>query len=258
MTEKIVLVTGGFDPIHSGHIAYFDEAKKLGDKLIVGVNSDQWLEKKKGSPFLPIDERLNIVSSLSVVDKVIEFEDDEHNSASNAIQKVVDMFPDNIIIFANGGDRTSTNIPEMKKYKDNQNIIFEFGVGGDFKKNSSSWILKNWKGSKEFRPWGWYRVIDDSTDHKIKEIQVNSKSRLSYQSHAKRSEVWTVINGEAHVIINDVSHTLNLNDSILIPAGSKHRLENKTDKELNIIEIQTGSYFGEDDIIRYEDDYNRV
>ena len=193
MKEKIVLVTGGFDPIHSGHIAYFDEAKKLGDKLIVGVNSDQWLEKKKGSPFLPIDERLNIVSSLSVVDKVIEFEDDEHNSASNAIQKVVDMFPDNIIIFANGGDRTSTNIPEMKKYKDNQNIIFEFGVGGDFKMNSSSWILKNWKGSKEFRPWGWYRVIDDSTDHKIKEIQVNSKSRLSYQSHAKRSEVWTVI-----------------------------------------------------------------
>ena len=126
MKEKIVLVTGGFDPIHSGHIAYFDEAKKLGTKLIVGVNSDQWLEKKKGSPFLPIDERLNIVSSLSVVDKVIEFEDDEHNSASNAIQKVVDMFPDNIIIFANGGDRTSINIPEMKKYNDNQNIIFEF------------------------------------------------------------------------------------------------------------------------------------
>ena len=140
MKEKIVLVTGGFDPIHSGHIAYFDEAKKLGTKLIVGVNSDQWLEKKKGSPFLPIDERLNIVSSLSVVDKVIEFEDDEHNSASNAIQKVVDMFPDNIIIFANGGDRTSTNIPEMKMYRHNQNIIYEFEVGGDFKKNSSSWI----------------------------------------------------------------------------------------------------------------------
>ena len=119
MKEKIVLVTGGFDPIHSGHIAYFDEAKKLGDKLIVGVNSDQWLEKKKGSPFLPISERLNIVSSLSVVDKVIEFEDDEHNSASNAIQKAVDMFPDNIIIFANGGDRSLEEIPEtavMKKY----------------------------------------------------------------------------------------------------------------------------------------------
>ena len=61
MKEKIVLVTGGFDPIHSGHIAYFDEAKKLGDKLIVGVNSDQWLEKKKVRPFITIDERLNIV-----------------------------------------------------------------------------------------------------------------------------------------------------------------------------------------------------
>ena len=77
MSEIIVLVTGGFDPIHSGHIAYLKDAKKLGDKLIVGVNSDQWLTQKKGSPFLPIEERIEIVSNLSVVDKAIEFNDDE-------------------------------------------------------------------------------------------------------------------------------------------------------------------------------------
>ena len=81
MSEVIVLVTGGFDPIHSGHIAYLKDAKKLGDKLIVGVNSDQWLIQKKGSPFLPIEERIEIVSNLSVVDKAIEFTDDELNSA---------------------------------------------------------------------------------------------------------------------------------------------------------------------------------
>ena len=162
MSEVIVLVTGGFDPIHSGHIAYLKDAKKLGDKLIVGVNSDQWLVQKKGSPFLPIEERIEIVSNLSVVDKAIEFTDDELNSASGAIQKVIDQYPDNKIIFANGGDRTSDNIPEMEKFKNNKNVEFKFGVGGDFKKNSSSWILKNWQGPLEYRPWGWFRVIDDS------------------------------------------------------------------------------------------------
>jgi cytidyltransferase-like protein len=257
MSEVIVLVTGGFDPIHSGHIAYLKDAKKLGDKLIVGVNSDQWLVQKKGSPFLPIEERIEIVSNLSVVDKAIEFTDDELNSASGAIQKVIDQYPDNKIIFANGGDRTSDNIPEMEKFKNNKNVEFKFGVGGDFKKNSSSWILKNWNGTKEMRPWGWFRVIDDSDDHKVKEIQVNPKSRLSLQSHSKRSEVWTVIKGEALVTIDSETFLLKKNESAFIPAESTHRLENQLEKPLSIIEIQTGSYFGEDDIKRYEDDYNR-
>ena len=84
MTKTIILVTGGFDPIHSGHITYFMEAKKLGNKLIVGVNSDNWLIQKKGSAFLPIQERIEIVSNLAVVDAAIEFEDDEYQSAPNA------------------------------------------------------------------------------------------------------------------------------------------------------------------------------
>ena len=145
----------------------------------------------------------------------------------------------------------------MEKFKNNKNVQFEFGVGGDFKKNSSSWILKNWQGPLEYRPWGWFRVIDDSDDHKIKELQVNPNSRLSYQSHAKRSEVWTVIKGDATVLIDDSEHHLKVNNSVFIPVGSKHRLENNTDTPLNIIEVQTGTYFGEDDIIRYEDDYDR-
>ena len=258
MVETIVLVTGGFDPIHSGHIAYFKSAKKLGDKLIVGLNSDKWLVQKKGSAFLPINERIEIVSNLSVVDETIEFEDDEYNSASNAITAVVEKYPSHKIIFANGGDRNAENIPEMKIHGENPNIHFEFSVGGNFKKNSSSWILTNWHGPKEQRPWGWYRIIDDSEDHKVKEIQVNSKSRLSLQSHSKRSEVWVVIKGEATVTVDENVSTLKVNDSVYIPTGSKHRLENKLNEPLHIIEIQTGSYFGEDDIQRYEDDYSRA
>ena len=93
MVETIVLVTGGFDPLHSGHIAYFKSAKKLGDKLIVGLNSDKWLVQKKGSAFLPLNERIAIVSSLLVVDETIEFEDDESSSAVNAITAVVEKYP---------------------------------------------------------------------------------------------------------------------------------------------------------------------
>ena len=126
------------------------------------------------------------------------------------------------------------------------------------KKNSSSWILKNWHGPKEYRPWGWYRVIDDSEDHKVKEIQVNSRSRLSLQSHSKRSEVWVVIKGEASVTIDDKNINLKVSESIYIPIGSKHRLENKLNDPLHVIEVQTGIYFGEDDIQRYEDDYDRI
>ena len=112
---KIVLVTGGFDPLHSGHIAYFNEAKKLGDQLIVGVNSDAWLTRKKGKPFMPVWEREAIIRELKVVDRVVFFDDDydADGSAKNFIKETLEIFPDDEIIFANGGDRTSTNIPEI-------------------------------------------------------------------------------------------------------------------------------------------------
>lgn len=141
MNKKIVLVTGGFDPLHSGHIAYFNAAKSLGDFLVVGINSDEWLTRKKGKPFLSYEERATVISHLRMVDLIVKFTD-EDNSSIDAIRKTRKMFPNNIIIFANGGDRKKDNIPEMS-YSD-KNLIFEFGVGGEDKKNSSSWILKEW------------------------------------------------------------------------------------------------------------------
>ena len=142
MAKKIVLVTGGFDPVHSGHVAYIRAARKLGDALIVGVNSDSWLVRKKGEPFMPLDERGAIVEEFKSVDAVIVF-DDGDGTAIDAINQVLEAYPEDEIIFANGGDRTLDNIPEM--VVESERLHFVFGVGGEDKKNSSSWILKDYK-----------------------------------------------------------------------------------------------------------------
>ena len=140
--RTIVVVTGGFDPLHSGHIEYFKAARKLGDALIVGINSDEWLKRKKGKPFMPADERRAVLEELKSVDAVIEF-DDEDGTAIDAIKWILATNPGDKVIFANGGDRTLDNIPEM--VVQSERLEFVFGVGGKDKKNSSSWILQEWK-----------------------------------------------------------------------------------------------------------------
>jgi len=109
----------------------------------------------------------------------------------------------------------------------------------------------------EKRPWGSFFVIQESTSYKIKRIEVNSGQRLSYQYHNKRSEVWVIIQGNGVVTLNDVERKYSAGDTILIPQGMKHRIENKGAETTVFIEVQTGSYFGEDDIVRLDDDYNR-
>ena len=139
---KIIIVSGGFDPLHSGHIAHFKAAKELGDLLIVGLNSDAWLSRKKGKPFMPIDERLCIIRELKCVDLALKFNDDD-NSSRDLIKKILELY-ECPVVFANGGDRTKDNIPELETFIDNPRVSFEFGVGGEEKKNSSSWILSNY------------------------------------------------------------------------------------------------------------------
>jgi len=137
---KIAVVSGGFDPIHSGHIAYISEAKENADYLIVALNSDHWLSQKKGKPFMEFSERKQILESIKYVDEVIDF-DDTDGSCIKALEKIKATYLDASIFFCNGGDRSEDNIPE----KDVKGIKFMFGVGGTNKKNSSSWILKNWQ-----------------------------------------------------------------------------------------------------------------
>jgi len=139
--STVTIVTGGFDPLHSGHIAYFKAAKELGNPLCVGVNSDEWLTRKKGKPFMTIDERMSIIKELKCVDIAIEFIDKD-NSACDAIGTALEVY-DNVL-FCNGGDRGSANTPEYQRYRNDKRVEFKWGVGGTDKKNSSSWILKKW------------------------------------------------------------------------------------------------------------------
>ena len=109
------------------------------------------------------------------------------------------------------------------------------------------------------RPWGTYLVLDDvEADHKVKRIVVNPHKRLSYQSHAKRSEHWFVVSGTAKVTLDGVDHLVGPGQAIDIPVGTAHRCENPGESPLTFIEVQFGTYFGEDDIVRYEDDYGRA
>ena len=248
---KIVVATGGFDPIHSGHIAYLEAAAKLGDILIVGINSDAWLTRKKGYPFMPVGERVAIVRALKCVDHTVLF-DDSDGSAIEAINNARLLYPDCQIIFSNGGDRTIHNIPEQTAFKDDPTVEFAFGVGGDFKMNSSSWILQEWKAPKNTRPWGYYRVLHEVPGMKVKELTVEPGKSLSMQKHKYRAEFWIVSEGIASLkrLGQEGFTVLQPHHQNTIYPEQWHQLINQTDKPVKIVEIQYGSKCDEDDIER--------
>ena len=139
--KKLSLVTGGFDPIHSGHISYFTRAKDFSDYLVVGINTEEWLTRKKGQYFQSWVERAEIIRHLNMVDAVISY-DDSDDSSCEGIAKWLEIAE--TVVFCNGGDRGKDNTPETIKYKDNPRVQFEYGIGGEDKRNSSSWILKGY------------------------------------------------------------------------------------------------------------------
>jgi len=135
-TKKTIMVSGGFDPIHIGHLKMFEEAKKLGDRLVVVLNCDKWLIRKKGKNFMNQEERAAIIRGFRCVDEVFILETDR-NDVGEAIEKIHPQ------IFANGGDRKSeSDIPETEICK-KLNVEMKFNIGGD-KIQSSSELLKNY------------------------------------------------------------------------------------------------------------------
>jgi D-beta-D-heptose 7-phosphate kinase/D-beta-D-heptose 1-phosphate adenosyltransferase len=253
--NKVVLVTGGFDPLHSGHIAYFKAARELGDHLVVGVNSDEWLIRKKGRPFMPFEERAAIIKELACVDEVIGFTDID-DTALNAIGQVLQTKGSSWkVVFANGGDRTNKTTPEYTTFGKHQDVEFAWKVGGSDKKNSSSWILKEWTQPTTERAWGEYTVLDNGEGWQVKQLAFDAGKALSDQRHFKRSEHWHVVEGDVQMTLeypngNIVTDLYMSGDSIDIPVLTWHKAINTGTTTAKVIEVWMGTELTEEDIER--------
>ena len=258
-TKTIGIVTGGFDPIHSGHIDYIKEAAKKVDILYIGVNSDQWLTRKKGRPFMAFDERQYVIANLNLPCEfhAIGFVDRD-NTAKDIIRKVAAKHENANIWFMNGGDRTKSNVPEQEltdRLPNNNNLTFIFGIGGENKKNSSSWILDEWKTQKTLRQWGYWRVLDDKGTVKTKELVIEPGKSLSDQRHFHRSEHWYVLSGRLQIELEFANgekqlQVLNPHTTYIIREGVWHRPFNDGEEPVHIVEIQYGGKCVEEDIER--------
>jgi D-beta-D-heptose 7-phosphate kinase/D-beta-D-heptose 1-phosphate adenosyltransferase len=254
-STNVVVISGGFDPIHAGHVAMIKAARSLGQYLIVGVNSDAWLERKKGRAFMPWHHRASVIRAMLGVNDVLSF-DDSDGSACDLLEKVKLQFPTSHIVFANGGDRTAQNIPEMS-IKD---VEFRFGIGGEDKLGSSSDFLREWKEPTTPRPWGEYRVLYQGGEMtrltKVKELTVQPGQRLSMQRHRNRNELWFVVSGMCDVYSSMPSgytlppRTLGPHETVEIRATEWHQLTNPYTAPCRIVEIQFGSDCEESDIER--------
>ena len=218
----------------------------------MAVNSDAWLIQKKNKFFMPFSERANIISNFDMVDEVIGFEDDDMGSCSNALEKMKVKYPESEILFCNGGDRREDNIPEMQV----QGIQFKFGVGGDYKMNSSSTILKDWEFEHEERVWGKFYNLFSDNRVKLKELIIAPGKGMSFQRHFKRNEIWFVSVGACKVNFSDSSpeekKVVNLatDDTFHVNVGSWHQIINPFLEPCHIIEIQYGEATDEEDIER--------
>lgn len=286
---KIAITSVYANPLHPGHIECFDMSKDLADELWVIVNNDAQAKMKRGiESFQDEQFRMNVVRSLKAVDQVILSVDTDSTVCATLAQTLAEIKnrPEiTEVIFTKGGDRFANEIPEAVILKQHGVEIVD-NLGAKIF-SSSSYVnraantedtakleaeLKTIPKEMQeqdyievgYRPWGVYYVLEDKPNFKVKKIIVKEGARLSLQSHEHRSEHWVVVEGEATLQIRKVEQPDNIghqilypNQSCYIPQGYVHRLANHGNGPLVLIEVQTGSYTGEDDIIRYQDDYSR-
>ena len=201
---------------------------------------------------MPFHEREIIISNLEIVDEVLGFDDDKQGSCCFALEKIKSRYPEDEIIFCNGGDRKAENIPEMSV----AGITFKFGVGGDHKINSSSSILKERQFDSEERVWGKFYNLFQDHRIKLKELILEPQKGMSFQRHQKRNEIWFVSKGSCLVKHSqddpeDIQETKLLTEEVFhVKQGAWHQLINPEQDACHIIEIQYGESTSEEDIER--------
>ncbi len=251
---KKVIVSGGFDPLHVGHLKMFQEAKNLGDYLIVILNGDEFLIEKKGYIFMPFQERKKLIEGLSCVDEVIDSIDTDQTVSKT----IASICGDNhTYLFANGGDRTEEDgIPERKTCKEN-NVQLIFNIGGE-KIQSSSDLMKPYINHIEQKPWGYYEVYVKEKNYLVKKLVLSEGKLLSLQSHNHRNEIWVVTQGKGKFTISEKEIIGEIGSTFKINKKEIHRIQNIGEGNLIVIETQIGDQISEEDIIRSEDEYGRA
>ena len=261
--ENYILVSGGFDPIHEGHLDLINNASKLGNVIVI-VNSDQFLLSKKGYAFMNQEERLKIVKNIKNVNYAC-LSIDKDFTVNKTIDQLVKGGNFKISSFANGGDRKSSrDIPEAEICK-KHGIKLIFDIGG--KKVQSSSFLTQKLADKILnaddeslitkKPWGYFRNFIYEDNYLLKKMVIYPHEAISFQSHKYRDEHWILVRGEVEVIIESKKTMLRENEYLFINSNSKHRMTNNSESEATIIEIQTGPVLSEEDIDRIKDKYKR-
>jgi len=240
------VIAGNFDAMHPGYIKMFNEMKQHCSVLVVLLQTDPTIERpNKLKPVLSTDERRDMLMSLEDVDDVVRYTYEEQLYDLLKIGEFdIRFLGDDYIDKPFTGDDLKVPIHYLNRDHGWSTTKYKTLIANSLKEVDE-------------RPWGKYEVLLDAPDVKVKRITVNPYSRLSYQYHDKRSERWVIVSGILSVILDDVRIIKTSGESIHIPLGSRHRACNETHEPVIFIEVQTGSYFGEDDIIRIEDDYNR-
>jgi cytidyltransferase-like protein len=259
-TPVWVAVSGGFDPLHVGHVRMFEEARKLGDRLVVIMNNDNWLRAKKGFAFMPQQERREIIRAFPFVDRVVFTDHKKDDTDKSVCRTLAKVKPD---IFANGGDRkpSSDPIPEVLLCKKlGIKVVYNVGRGG--KVQSSSWMVEAARrpASQTVRPWGTFFGWDSGKKWNLKTMYIKPGKRLSLQYHRHRGEYWLLVEGDITATLQQKGKSMqriNLKKGELVYADKKavHRLESR--KGGVIVEVAMGP-FDENDIVRLEDDHGRV
>ena len=255
---KWVAVSGGFDPLHIGHVRMFRAAKKLGDKLVVILNNDNWLRSKKGFVFMPQHERKELIEAFAAVDRVVYTKHKKNPKDMSVARDLKELRPN---IFANGGDRKPGNLRPVESIVCKEigcKEMFNVGAGG--KVQSSSWMISaaHRPAAQTMRPWGRFYGWDSGKNWYLKTVYVSPGKRLSLQYHHHRSELWTLVEGDAIATIEAngklIRTPLVKGQIFAVPTHATHRLESKRGGV--IVEIALGP-FDENDIVRIKDDFGR-
>lgn len=257
---KVVAVSGGFDPIHIGHVRLMQEASQLGDELVVIINNDNWLRHKKGFVFMPETERAELISHFPYVTRVVLTDHPEVITDRSVCSTLRELRPD---VFANGGDRGPDGDPVPEVLLCNElGIEMVYNVGSGGKVQSSSWMVDNSLDNKRTfqKPWGKYMNHASGTGWHMKTLHLNPGSRLSLQRHQKREELWVLVEGDATACVGEEVETcedvpLVPGELMRIPKGHIHRLSSVGGA--TVVEVMRGEY-DEEDIERFVDDYGRA